>query len=193
MSRRYYSKHIFPFSAIGSATTGDHRTFRLMLLNPLAPAFLPHYQFPFDPPISRCNSTRMILHLAQAFCGMPPSITPTHAPPLGEPFTHGNFMLPLTQPKNPSKSNAGTLQPPLGSSSLLPSPLQHQAKRLQAIHTTVQQYHQHLKAEQLDAKTTNFCPSTSKRFCMSATCSSLLLEHFPSAILLLKNRYQSTT
>ena len=54
-SRIYNSKHMPAFSTIGSSTTGDHCTFPLMSLNPLAPAFLPHYQFPSDPPISLCN------------------------------------------------------------------------------------------------------------------------------------------
>ena len=46
--------------------------------------------------------------------------------------------------------DAETLQPPPGSSVLLPSPLQHQAQYLQAIDKTIQQFHQHLKTEQLD-------------------------------------------
>ena len=46
---------------IGSTSTGDHRTYRLMMLNPLAPAFLPHYQPPSDPTVSLCNYTTMFL------------------------------------------------------------------------------------------------------------------------------------
>ena len=48
---------------------------------------------------------------------------------------------------------AETLLLPPGSSSLVPSPLQHQAQCLQAIQKTNQHFHQHLKAEQLDRKT----------------------------------------
>ena len=94
----------------------------------------------------------MSLPLAQKFCGLPPSITPSPDPPLRQPITDGFFILPLTHPRNPCKPDAETLQPPPRSSSLLPSPLQHQAQCLEAIHKTIQQLHQHLKAEQLDRK-----------------------------------------
>ena len=127
--------------------------FPLKSLQPPAPASLPHYQFPSDPPISLCNSIAMSLPLAQIFCRLPPSITPSIAPPLGQPIPDGTFILPLIQPKNPSKQDAEILQPPPGSSSLLPSPLQHQAQCLQAIHKNIQQFHRQLKAEQLDRKT----------------------------------------
>ena len=127
--------------------------FPLMSLNPLAPAFLPHYQFPSDPPISLCNSTAMSLPLARIFCRLPPSITPSPAPPLRQPVPDGTFILPLIQPKNTSKQDAENLQPPPGSSSLLPSNLQLQAQCVQAIHKTIQKFHQKLKAEQLDRKT----------------------------------------
>ena len=60
-SRIHDSKHISTFSTIGSTSTGDHRTFPLMSLNPFAPTFVPHYQSPSDPPISLCNSTTMSL------------------------------------------------------------------------------------------------------------------------------------
>ena len=109
-----------------------------MSLNLFAPAFLPLYQFASDPPISLGDSTAMSLPLAQIFCGMPPSITPSHALTLRQPMTDSTFILSLMQPKNPSKQDAETLQPPPGSSSLLPLRLQHQAQCLQANHETIQ-------------------------------------------------------
>ena len=109
----YDSKHISPLSTIGSTTTGDHRTSPLMSLNTLAPVFLPHYQSSSDPPISLCNSTTMSLPLAQLFCGMPPQIIPSHAPPINQPITDGTFILPVIQPKILSKQDAEVHQPPL--------------------------------------------------------------------------------
>ena len=151
-SRIYDSKHIFTFSTIGSTSTGDHRTFPLISLDLFASASLPDYRFPTDPPISLCNSTAMSLPLAQTLCGMPRSIILCQAPPLGQPTTDDTVLV-FIQPRNPSKQDAEALQPTPGSSSLLPSPLQHQPQFLQAIHTTIQQFHQHLKTEQLDRKT----------------------------------------
>ena len=55
--------------------------------------------------------------------------------------------------KNQSKPDAAVHQPTPGSSALLPSSLQHQAKCLEAIHKTIQQFNQHLKAEHLDRQT----------------------------------------
>ena len=95
----------------------------------------------------------MSLPLAQLFRGMPRQIIPSHAPPINQPITDGTSNLPLIQPKDPSKQDAAAHQPPPGSSSLLPSPLQHQTHCLQAFYKTVQQFHQHLKTEQLDQKT----------------------------------------
>ena len=112
-SKIYDSKHISAFATINSITRGDHRTTSLMLLNSLAPAFLPHYQFPSDAQISVCNSTPMSLRLGQINCGMPPSIKPSDAPPLRQPFTDDIPILLLIQPKNPPKQDAETLQPPL--------------------------------------------------------------------------------
>ena len=137
----------------GSTSTGDHGTFPLTSLNPIAPAFLPHYQYPSDPPISQCNPTTMSLPLAQFFCIMPPAIIPSHAPPVTQPITEGTFFLLFIQPKNSSKQNAEVHQPLPGSSSFLSSPLEHQVQCLQAIHKTLQQFNQHLKAEQVDRKT----------------------------------------
>ena len=152
-SRKHDSKHISTFSTIGSTSTDDHRTFPLRPLNPFAPAFLPHNQFSSAPRISLCNSTAMSLPLAQRFRGMPPPITPFYGSPITQSTTDGTFIIPLVQPKNPSKQDAETLQLLPGFSSLLPSPLQHQAQCRQAIHKTNQQFHQHLKAEQLNRKT----------------------------------------
>ena len=124
-----------------------------MSLNPLEPAFLPHYQSSSDPPISLCNSTTMSLPLAQLICGMPPQLIPSHAPPVNQPITDGTFILPVIQPKNPSKQNAEVHQPPSGSSCILSSPFHQHENCLQAIHRTIQQFTQHLKAEQPDRKT----------------------------------------
>ena len=81
-------------------------------------------------------------------CGLPSPINPSHAPTLRQPVTDNTFILPLIQRKNPPKLDAESLQFPPGSSSL-----QHQAQGLQAIHETIQQFHKHLKSEQLDRKT----------------------------------------
>ena len=120
-----------------------------MLLNPLAPAFLPHYQSSSDPPIALCNSTTMSLPLTQLFCGMPSQNIPSHALSLNQHNTDGTFL----QPTNQSKPDAMVHQPTLGSSALLSSPVQHQAKCLQAIHKTIQQFNQHWKAEHLHGQT----------------------------------------
>ena len=85
--------------------------------------------------------------LAEIFCGMPPSTTPSHSLFLRQPFSDHRSTLPLIQPKNPPKQDAETLQPLPGSSSL-----QHQAQCLQVIHQTNQQFHQRLKAEHLYRK-----------------------------------------
>ena len=87
---------------------------------------------------------------------MLPSTTPSHALPINRPITDGSFIFPLIQPKHPSQQYAAAHQLPPGSSPLLSSPLQHQVNCLQAIHKTNQQFHQHLKAEQLDRKTLKF-------------------------------------
>ena len=121
--------------------------------NPLAPAFLPHYQSSSDPTISLCNATTVILPLAHLFCGKHPPIIPYHDPPINQPSTDGSLIIPLIQPTNPSKQDAAAHQPLPGSSSLLPSPLQDQANCLQAIHKTIQQFNQHLKAEHIDRQT----------------------------------------
>ena len=84
---------------------------------------------------------------------MPPPIIPSHGPPITQPSIDGTFILPLIQPKNPTKHDAEASQPLPGSSSFLYSPLEHQAQRKQAIHKTIQQFNQHLRAEQLDRKT----------------------------------------
>ena len=121
-----------------------------MPLNPLAPAVLPHYQSSSDPPISLCNFTTMSLPLAHLFCGMLPQITPSLAPSINQHITDGTLLLPSFQPTNQSKPNAAAHQPTPESSALLSSPLQHQANCQQAIHKTIQQFNQYLKAEHLD-------------------------------------------
>ena len=83
-----------------------------MSLSPLAPAFLPHSQCSSDPPLSLCNSTTMGLPLARLFCGMPPQIISSHAPPMNQLITEGTFILPLIQSTNPSKQDAEVQQPP---------------------------------------------------------------------------------
>ena len=131
-----------------------------MSLNPLAPAFLPQFQSSCDPPFALCNSTTMSLPLAQIFCGMPSENIPSHALSLNQHITDGTFL----QPTNQSKPDTTFHQPTPGSSPLLSSPLQHQAYCLQAIHKTIQQFNQHLKAENLDrqADITSPCGSTAK-------------------------------
>ena len=123
-----------------------------MSLNPLAPAFLPHYQSSSDPPILLCNSTIMSHPLAHLICGMPPQAIPSHAPSVNTHTTDGTFLHPLLQPTK-SMPDAAVHQPTPGSSLLLPSSLQHQANCLQAIHKTIQQFKQHLKEEHLDRQT----------------------------------------
>ena len=124
-----------------------------MSFNPLAPALLPHYQLCSGPPISLCNSTAMDLPLAQLIRGLPPQTIPSHAPSLSQHTTDGTFLFLLLQPTNKSKSDAAVHQPTPRSSTLLPSPLPHQANCLQAINKTITQFNQHLKAEQLDRQT----------------------------------------
>ena len=92
----------------------------------------------------------MSLPLAQVICRMPPQITPSHATSIDQHITDGTFLLFSLQPTNQSKPNAAAHQPTPESSALLSSPLQHQANCLQAIHKTIQQFNQHLKAEHLD-------------------------------------------
>ena len=159
-----------------------------MSLNPLAPAFLPHYQFPSDPHISLSNSTAMCLPLAQIFCGqMPPSVNPSLAPRLRQPITDDTFILTLIQPKNPSKQDAGTLQPLPGSSCSLPSPLQHQLQYLQAI---TRPFNSSTNNWRQDNSTKGYYKLLSFNFRMTlhycATFFSLQLEQFQSATLPLR-------
>ena len=122
-----------------------------MSLHPLAPAFLP--QSSSDPPISLYNPKTMSLPLAQVFCGMPPQIAPSHVPSINQHITDGTFVLPFLRPTNQSEPNAADHPPTLESSVPLSSPLQLQANCLQAIHKTIQQFNQHLKAQHLDRQT----------------------------------------
>ena len=142
--------HISFFSTIGSTTTGNHRNSSLMWLNFLGPAFLHHYQFSSDAPISLCVSTTRILPSAQLFCRMPPQISQSHAPSINQHIADGTFLLlPLLQPTNQSRPDAAAHRTTPGSSALFSSPLQHQANWLQAIHKIIQQFNQYLKAEHL--------------------------------------------
>ena len=92
----------------------------------------------------------MSFPLAQLFWGMPPQIVPPHAPSTNQHIADGTFLLPTLQPTNQSKPNATAHQLYPESSALLSSTLQHQAKCLQSIHKTIQQFNQYLKAQHLD-------------------------------------------
>ena len=148
--RIHNSKHISPFSTIGSSSTGDHCISPLMSLNPLATAFLPQFQTSYDPPTSLGNSTTMSFPLAQLFCGMPPQFIPPHASSIKQHITDGTFLFPSLQLTSQSKLNAAVHQSTPEFSALFSSPLLHQASCLQAIHKTVQQLNRQLKAENLD-------------------------------------------
>ena len=124
-----------------------------MSFNPLAPAFLPHYQSSSCTPLSLCHSNTISLPLAHLLCGMPPQTIPSHAPSFNQHITDGTFLLPLLHHTNQSESDAAVHQPTSGSSALLPSSLQHQANCLQAIYKTIQQFNQHVKEEHLDRQT----------------------------------------
>ena len=124
-----------------------------MSLNPLAPAFLPRHQSSPDPPLSLCNSNTMNLPLAQLICGMPPQVTPSHAPSINKHIADNTLLLPLLQPINQYRKDAAAHKPTPGSSTHLPSSLHHQMKCLQAINNSIQQFNQHLKAEKLDRQT----------------------------------------
>ena len=65
----------------------------------------------------------------------------------------GTLLLPLLQSTTQSMPDAAAPPSTLGSSAFLSSPLQHQTNYLQAIHKTIQQFNQHLKAEHLDRQT----------------------------------------
>ena len=120
-----------------------------MSLNPLAPAFLPQIQSSCDPPIPLGNSDTMSFPLAQLIFGIPPQITPFHAPSINQHITDATFLLASLQLTSQSKPNAAVHQSTPEFSALLSSPLLHQAICLQAIHKTVQQLNQQLKAENL--------------------------------------------
>ena len=122
-----------------------------MSLNRLAAAFPPHYQSSSDHTISLCNSTTMSLRLAQFFCGMSLQIIPSHAPSINQHITA--LVLLFFQPTNQSKPDEAAHHRTPGSSNRLSSPLQHQANCPQAIHKTVQQFNQRLKAEHPDIQT----------------------------------------
>ena len=92
----------------------------------------------------------MNLPLAQLICGMPPQITPSHAPSINQHIADNTLFLPLLQQTNQSQPDAAAHQSTPGPSASLPSSLQHQSNCLQAITKTINQFSQHLKVEQLD-------------------------------------------
>ena len=83
---------------------------------------------------------------------MPPQIIPPHAPSINQHITDGTFLLPSLQLTSQSKPNAAVHQSTPEFSALLSSPLLHQANCLQAIHKTIQQLNQQLKAENLERR-----------------------------------------
>ena len=121
-----------------------------MSLNPLAPAFLPQFQSSCEPALSLGNSTTMSFPFAQLFCGMPPQIIQPHAPSINQHITDGTFLLLSLQLTSQYKPNAAVHQPTPEFSALFSLPLLHRANCLQAIHKTIQQLNQQLKAENLD-------------------------------------------
>ena len=92
----------------------------------------------------------MSFPLAQLFCRMPPHIFPSHAPSNNQHISDGNFLLPFLRPTNQSKPDATAHQPTPDFSAVLSLRLQHQANCLEAIHKTIHQFNQDLKAENLD-------------------------------------------
>ena len=121
-----------------------------MSLNPLAPAFLIQFQSSCDPASSLGISTTMNLPLAQLFCGMPSQIIPPYAPPINQHITDGTFLLSSLQLTSHSKPKAAVHQSTPEFSAFLSSPQLHRANCLQAIHKTIQQLNEQLKAENLD-------------------------------------------
>ena len=121
-----------------------------MSLNSLAPAFLPQFQSSCDPAIPLGNSDKMSFPLAQLICGIPPQITPFHAPSINQHITDGKFLLPPLQLTSQSKLNAAFHPSTPEISALLSSPLLQQANCLQTLHKTIQQLNQQLKAANLE-------------------------------------------
>ena len=121
-----------------------------MSLNPLAPAFLPHPQSSSNPPLSLCNSNTINFPQAQLICGMPPQITPSHAPSINQHIADNTLLLPHLQAMDQYTMDAAAHKPTPGPSTHLPSSLHHQMKCLQAINNSIKQFNQHLKAEKLD-------------------------------------------
>ena len=92
----------------------------------------------------------MNLPLAHLICGMPPQITPSHAPSINQHIADTTLLLPLLQPINQYTKDATAHKPTPGSSTHPPSSLHHQMKCLQAINNSIHQFNQRLKAEKLD-------------------------------------------
>ena len=183
-SRIYDSEHILTFSTIDSTTTGDHLAFLLMSLNLHAPAFLCHYQFASDPPILMGNSTAMSLPLAQSFCRLPPSVTPSHAPPLR--LTALSFSL-LSSRRTHLSGMQNFVKHLLDLQFFCPyvSNIKRKVYRLltRPFNTSTNTWMQNNATEKL-IKLLSFNLRMIWLDC--ATRFSLLLEQFPSAILLLR-------
>ena len=89
---------------------------------------------------------------------MRPQTIPSHAPSLNQRIADNTLFLPLLQATNQSQPDAAVHQPTPGSSTVLPSSLQHQSNCLQAFNKSIKQFNQHLKAEQLDRQTIQLIP-----------------------------------
>ena len=81
---------------------------------------------------------------------MPPQIIPSHAPSINQHIDDNTLLLPHLRPMNQYTTDAAAHKPTPGLSTHLPPPLEHQTKCLQAINNSIQQFHQHLKAQKLD-------------------------------------------
>ena len=92
----------------------------------------------------------MNLPLAQLICGIHPQTIPPLTPSVHQHLIDSNSFLLLLQPINQSTKDAAAHKTTPGSSTHLPSSLQHQTKCLQAINSSIQQFNQHLKAKKLD-------------------------------------------
>ena len=92
----------------------------------------------------------MSFPLAQLICGMPTQTIPPYAPSINQHIIDGTLLLPSLQLTSHPKPNAAINQSTPEFPVLLSSPLLHQANCLQAIHKTIQQLNQQLKAENLE-------------------------------------------
>ena len=81
---------------------------------------------------------------------MPPQVVPSHAPSINQHIADNTLLLPLLEPMNQYTTDTAAHKPTPGSSTHLPSSLQHHTKCLQAINNSIRQFTQHLRAEKLD-------------------------------------------